>query len=589
MKKTSRSGAHPTSVKTLSGFMMALAMLASQIVVIPMASSSFRLSKSVVALILVGCAIVVWFFSRAGAGGIRIARSRLMVVLFVYPVLLAISALWACDPGTALVSAGEAAVWVLGVVVLAGLGEADLSRAGWWAIVGGVCSAAVALAQTVGVSPFQLGGAQGRLKIVGLAGNPSDLAAGSIILLSLLFVGTEHARRVWLRVAAGAVLVGGVIASQSRAGLAALFIEGLILLVWLLSRRGSKQVVVAGMAVVALVLGLGLWTAVPRFAWTLRTAKTQGLLSAINRDGGWSAAAVMIGEHPLLGVGGANFSCHFAAARLKFLKAYNRVGYKRIGFASHFPNAHDDPLQVLAELGGIGLIWMILLAGVLIRIRPWRSLPLAVAIGGLVPFLVFHYPFHIAVTLTPMMIVMVMIIRRDERTPSPLVLRRSRWIALLVVVAIAVTMGWIDVRTLRLDIWRKNANMTIDLVQLRTRQGRLPEKARAALLQGLDAEAVARLGRVPGADPWLWRIIGLSRLGRGDDTGAETAFRKSLQRCPHEEGYLGLGIALLDEGRINEAFEWLTDACRIDPNLAKIIPDPSFRQTVLTSIGAGSS
>ena len=585
MKETMRSRTQTAPVKTVAGFLMALAILASQIVVIPTASSSFRLSKSVVVLAIIACAAVVWFVTQAFTGGVRIVRSPLIGVVAVYPVLVAVSALWAPEPAKTLVTAGEAAIWILGVIVMAGLSEIELGRVRWWAIVGGALSAAVAVAQTAGVSPFQLSGVKGRLKIIGLAGNPSDLAAASILLLPFLFTGTDRARRVWLRIAAGAVLTAGVLVSQSRAGLLAFVIEVLVLLGWLASRHASKRTVIVGAVIAAVLFGAGIWVNIPRFQWTVQTIRHQGLLSAINRDGGWTAAAVMIGEHPVLGTGGGSFSCRFAAARLKYLKAHDRVGYKRIGFASHFPNAHDDPLQVIAELGIIGLVWMIVLCVVLVRTKPWRDLPLALALAGLIPFLIFQYPCHLAVTLAPMMVLMVMIVHQQGDGPSPpIVFRRSRWFLLLAVFLLAVVTIWVEVRTLQLDIWRKNAEMTIQLVRLRTRQGRLPEKARTALLGGLDMEGTARLGRVPGADPWLWRIIGLSRLGRGDATGAETAFRKSLRLCPHEEGYLGLGIALLDQGRINEAFQWLTDACRIDPNLAKVIPDSTFRRTVVQSI-----
>jgi tetratricopeptide (TPR) repeat protein len=294
----------------------------------------------------------------------------------------------------------------------------------------------------------------------------------------------------------------------------------------------------------------------------------------------------MIREHPWLGIGGGSFSCRFASARLEYLQTHGRVGFKRIGWASHFPNAHNDPLQVIAELGVGGLLWMVALGVVLVRIRPWRSLPLGLAMAGLAPFLFFHYPCHIAVTLAPMMILLAMAVRQHDPARQPLVLRRSRWLVFLAVLAIAAAVVWTGIRTVRLDIWRKNANMTLDLVQVRTRQGRLPAKARKMLLGALDMEGTARLGKAPGADAWLWRIIGLTRLGRGDAAGAEAAFRKSLSVCPHEEAYLGLGIALADQGRINEAFPWLSDACRVDPNLAKVIPDPALRQAVMESIGA---
>jgi tetratricopeptide (TPR) repeat protein len=97
-----------------------------------------------------------------------------------------------------------------------------------------------------------------------------------------------------------------------------------------------------------------------------------------------------------------------------------------------------------------------------------------------------------------------------------------------------------------------------------------------------------RIDRLPGAAPWLWRVVGRARILRGDPRAAETAFRAAYASWPHEEAEFGLGLALAAQGRRNEALVHLGNVCRVNRSLTRRIGDPDLREAVLDLVEARS-
>jgi hypothetical protein len=95
-------------------------------------------------------------------------------------------------------------------------------------------------------------------------------------------------------------------------------------------------------------------------------------------------------------------------------------------------------------------------------------------------------------------------------------------------------------------------------------------------------------------------MVGQARLARGDDAGAETAFRDAMALWPHEEAEFGLGLALAaqdrrfkEEGRPldprnrrGEAIVHLARVCRTNPALLELIDDEDLRHAVAEIVEA---
>lgn len=558
---------------------LSLGVFAAQVWVAPAAASSFRLAKETALVALFGVAAVLWLWEAKGRGELLLANSPFLWFVSAYPVILAVSALWAWNPWASLLAAGRAAVWVLAVFALSRLTDKGLVRVAAWAVVGAAVSAVTALIQAAGGSPFQLENAIGRGHVVGLAGNPNDIAMACLVAAPLLLVWRTGRAGTVVRVLILGVLVGAVVASQSRAGLIGLALEVVTALAVLLHKRASRKVLLAASLATAGILLVGLWTALPRFELAVSQRSTLGLLGASQRAAGWSAAASMIESRPLVGVGGDNYSCRFAPARLRWLVKRDETR-SRGELRGHFATAHLDPLQVAAELGALGVLWMVGVLVAFARSRCWRDTSVGITVAGLLPLLLFHYPFHLAVVLAPLAIHAAWGVRRGEASRRELRLRRSGWVT-WVGTAMVLAVVYLQVQTLRLNAWQKSTTTTLESLARMTDSGAISRTEQKAALLGIQRDALTQLSKVTGEAPYLWRVIGRCRLAAGDPQGAEIAFMKSLAECPHEEAYFGMGLAMVDQGQLNGGLPWLLDACRIDPDLSGLIPDQDLRSSVM--------
>ena len=114
---------------------------------------------------------------------------------------------------------------------------------------------------------------------------------------------------------------------------------GMVALVALVPGRLRARGVLVAAGVLVLV-AVTAWPRVEHSVQAIRSGNWYGLLSA--RADGWSAAAQMIAEQPVTGVGAAQFGCRFAPARLSWLD--RRGGHGGRGeLATHFEWAHCEP------------------------------------------------------------------------------------------------------------------------------------------------------------------------------------------------------------------------------------------------------
>ncbi len=124
------------------------------------------------------------------------------------------------------------------------------------------------------------------------------------------------------------------------------------------------------------------------------------------------------------------------------------------------------------------------------------------------------------------------------------------------------------------------AHQRVDELQLGRAHAVAEPMRRAQLAAVVERQVLERIERVPGAAPWLWRVVGKARMTRDDPGGAEQAFRSAAALWPHEEAELGIGLALAAQGRRSEALLFLGRVCRVNPALVRQLENPDLRRAV---------
>jgi len=464
-------------------------------------------------------------------------------------------------------------IWVLAILWMSTIADEDRRRILVPAALGVALSVGVVLLQLAGVSVFNFAApfATARLSLTGLTGNPADLAMAAVLIVPFLLTWGEASSFPWFFRVLTVLFAVATLITQTLTGIAAL---AAVTTVWLVQQRSRTmwiRVTVVATVVVAIALAAGLGDRLQREADRVRTGNWYRLFSA--RGDGWTAAGEMIREHPILGVGAGAYTHQYYPSRVAWLSRHGGTGGRQ-ELASHFQWAHCDPLQMAAEIGLPGVAWMVLLAWALIssRRRSGPLLPLSVAAAT--PFVMLHYPTHLAVGLVPMSVALADVIAHD-RAPSVLNWRHARIPVAVAVVAIAGFSVLWQLRRVAVDVWLGGLEMRMLIVQSED-----PE-SRARLGAAIEAQILPRLDRLGSQTPAAWRSLGRARLLEGDAEGAETAFRTSMALWPHEDAEFYLGMSLYAQGRRNEAVAHLSRVCRTNPKLVDLIADPHLKRTVI--------
>ncbi|MCI0571205.1 MAG: O-antigen ligase family protein [Myxococcaceae bacterium] len=227
-----------------------------------------------------------------------------------------------------------------------------------------LCGAIVvaSLVTSVGVIDWYLDGVdlvEGfRARWVGIYADPNRMAMSLSLVVPLavaflLRAGTGALMKGLAALAAG-LAITAVVLSHSRGGFIGLSI-GMAL--WALSERRVSRLVVLGIAV------LGLVAFAPSSFWdrTESVGDFREDASAMGRVHAWEVASHISREHPLLGVGAGSF---------------------RVAWPLYAPpdavgvlEAHNIFLQVVAELGWVGLLLFLVFIGGAVEagVRAWRD------------------------------------------------------------------------------------------------------------------------------------------------------------------------------------------------------------------------
>ena len=563
----------PTPIQSKWAFrIVAAGIFLAEIAVLPGASSPFRLSKEAVVLIAICLALGLAAASAARRGSFNFPTSRLALVLLALPALLAVSASWSASPLRALESAALTAMWVAGMLWLSTLGPGPRRQLVLAASLGVVVSATVMTIQLAGISVFNFTTpfASKRLSLTGLTGNPADLAMAAVLLLPLLLAGANTRKWKPLELALVIILVFATLLSRTLTGIAAL---AAVLAIWLIQQKSRKLWVAAAavgavLLTAALVTGLG--SRLEKTSKSLREGNYYALLSA--RADGWTAAEEMVRSRPFAGVGAANFTYLYYPSRVAWFSRNGGVG-QRNELASHFEWAHCDPLQMVAELGLPGILWMTAFLAVVVGARKRAGPIVLLAAAAVTPFALLHYPTHLAVGLIPISLIIADIIATSD-DPRTFGWRAARAPIALFLVIVAIAGSIWQLRRVAADLWVGGQEL-----RLRFAEGSAPDvRVRQAAI--VEAQILPRIGRLPAAAPILWRTVGRARILRNDYQAAESAFRSSYALWPHEDAEFYLGMSLVAQGRRSEGLTHLGRVCRTNPQLVQLIADQDLKRSV---------
>jgi O-antigen ligase len=276
---------------------------------------------------------------------------RLLTLLGLLLAWVTISLAWARDPARA---GSELVSWYVNAVAIVILLTSVRTPRDVKLVIGAIV-VAVAASVAMGLAGVDFGGAssatatatattsQGRLQ--GASGDPNFMAAfivPAIVLGTVLWAAAASRWRAVLPAMIVLLLVG-LPATESRGGMLAFLV---VLLAGFVVMRGRRSVVL-GAATVALLIG-GTWISTHPAA--LARIKSAEQDRGNGRQDLWLVARRMSADHPLIGVGLANFRVRSP----DYVRQPGALNY--VDLVVDRPHeVHNTYLQLLAENGAIGL------------------------------------------------------------------------------------------------------------------------------------------------------------------------------------------------------------------------------------------
>lgn len=572
--------------------------------------------------LIVGCALLVpWVvdpfagdtqgykaLALAAFGGLAIVAGALQVLvgerapastpwmdraLLLLAAWSAVSLAWASNPWYGLLRV-IVLIGMLGVV--RGVRASVVSAAGalHWIRLALVAGTLAALCDGVAVVQRTGGLAASASKHASWLFVHNNMAAGYVtMLVPLAFALVLGRRRLlsmvpWLVVLV--ILFGYLVLLGSRAGLASAALGIPIVALLVLARPFVRRVraprPAAALLLLAACAALPLSPAVRGLA---KDAFYRGV-DAFDLELGdtafrmllWRKTLAMVAEDPWRGVGAGNFVVEFPR-------------FERVGEAK--PHAHNDALQVLAELGlpGLFLFLGVLYAGLTAALRVLAEArePRAYAAGtallaGFVAFAIagcVEVPFALGATAAMLAVLLGLASALDPRRRVASAANWRRGSALLVLLVGLASTG-IAVRRALASPWLARADAlaaagaTEAAFDMYARVGRLgtgsylPHLRRAELLlaRGEGRAAIDELAQARRAWPHGHQLLdaeGRARFLVGDVDGAVEAFRRGMLARPGDESQVYLLVEMLSKaGRLREAIELLEHQVRANPSIA---------------------
>lgn len=184
-------------------------------------------------------------------------------------------------------------------------------------------------------------------RLVGTFTDPNEYASAMVVSIGMGFGALGAARTPWVRRACvvGIVICGwGVLASQSRGGLIAIFVAGAFIVV---SSRGRERVRMMGASFVLVAAAVSVLMLTPTGQQSLERI-TNG--NSSGRSDLWRIAVLQFQDFPLRGVGLGNYP----VVAKRYITAETEHTELVVSVAPR--TTHNTYLEIAAELGTLGLI-----------------------------------------------------------------------------------------------------------------------------------------------------------------------------------------------------------------------------------------
>lgn len=456
------------------------------------------------------------------------------------------------------------------------------------------------LLQYYGRLPGPPGFPGGSSAMISTFGNPNYLAGFLAHLLVPGLLLSAMVQRRWTRLALLiilALMTAALVAANSvGAWLAAL----LATLFWfagmLIFRLGRALHAQRGWVLaVVIVLGLIVWLqsppgplnallgrAAPREPSDGTLAKTIQFFqrlweenSGIARSWNWWIAYEMLKAHPFVGVGLGDYKVEFLEYKARFKET--PLGQQYNFYLPRAIQAHNDYVQLIAELGLVGLLAIGFFVGTLIRNahgfvrtkdnaepRLWVIALLAGLVAWATDALV-SFPLHLPASELNLVLLISLLYTRPLLGSAPMITLGSKTqIATSVAtLALALTISFFAYRDWQADIALDEGEAEMKSLRYET--------ARAAL------ERSVALGIAPGKALYY---LGVVYSERGELQRAREYFERSLKTYPTENAYIQLAELDLRLGEIQRAREHLQTLLRLDPEPTMRL-EAEFMQRVL--------
>lgn len=124
-----------------------------------------------------------------------------------------------------------------------------------------------------------------------------------------------------------------------------------------------KLAAAATFFVLAIQLGFSFSSSIPSTSQYISGTADQTRMTSIFRTYVWQVGLEMVRMHPVLGVGADNFGLAVNNSRASLAAKHPEDRAPEIAEDHLVERAHNEPLQILAELGPIGLLIVVLLVG----------------------------------------------------------------------------------------------------------------------------------------------------------------------------------------------------------------------------------
>lgn len=584
----------PTTWSSLRFWLLVTLVFAIPLVIY-LPNTEYGYTKSAVFYWGVSLLLVLW--------GIEVAmRGRIAVTRLAWPTLGVL--------GAAVLSLSNAENLALSLVSLIGLiyygvlgllivntvkSERDITILVGAALLSACVASVYGLLQYYGRVAGPPGFPGGSLAMISTLGNPNYLAGFlSHLLVPGIFLCLVSQNR-WAKLALLTILIimtAALVAANSvGAWLAALF-SVIFFFAGILIFRLGRALQRRWVLVIVILLGLTVWLqsppgplntllghATPLEPFIERVTQFFQRLweenSGIARSWNWWIAYEMLKAHPFVGVGLGDYKVEFLTYKARFKET--PLGQQYNFYLPRAIQAHNDYVQLLAELGLIGLLAVGFFVGTLIKnvydfVRsseePKRRLWGIALSAGLVAFAgdaLVSFPLHLPASTLNLVLLISVLYTRPLLSSTPIITLNAKAQVALSAMAftIALVISLLTYRDWQADIYLDQGESEIRSLRY--------EKARLAL------ERSVVLALAPGKALYY---LGVVYAERGELQRARKYLEQSLKAYPTENAYMQLAELDLRLGETQRAREHLHMLLRLDPEPTMRL-EAEFMQRVL--------